>query len=210
VVPTPIPPHSGGTTGFSEFTAVDCPTTTLCEVVGNVAYNDTLQSVFAYGLSGSTWTFQRQVNPGPDPGDTDYAVSCGQASACTSAGSVAIVGELALAEHWNGSAWVRQVIPAQVNRPANALYGVSCNGGAFCVSVGESWRVDPHDGHLIDGRVMGDVWNGKAWSVSEPVVPSGESAALDGISCPSPAACIAVGAASTASSESTLVEAYTG
>jgi hypothetical protein len=209
VVPTPIPPHGGGATGNSEFTAVDCPTTTFCEAVGNVAYNDTLQNVFAYGLSGSTWTYQRMVNPGPDPGDTAYAVSCSDASACTSAGSVTVIGESALAEHWNGSSWVRQAIPAQVKRPANALYGVSCNGGSFCVSVGESWRVD-RNGHLIDGRVMGQVWNGTAWSQSPPVVPSGESAGLNAISCPSPTACIAVGAASTASAQSTLVEAYTG
>ena len=205
VLATPTPPHAGD----SEFTAVDCPTTTFCEAVGNVAYNDTLQNVFAYGLSGSTWTYQRMVNPGPDPGDTAYAVSCSDASACTSAGSVTVIGESALAEHWNGSSWVRQAIPAQVKRPANALYGVSCNGGSFCVSVGESWRVD-RNGHLIDGRVMGQVWNGTAWSQSPPVVPSGESAGLNAISCPSPTACIAVGAASTASAQSTLVEAYTG
>jgi len=210
VVPAPVPPHGGGATGNSEFTGVGCPTTTACEVVGNVGYNDTLQGVFAYGLSGSTWTYQRQVNPGPDPGNTDDAVSCSEAGACTSAGSVQIVGELALAEHWDGSAWVRQATPAPVNRPDTALYGVSCDGGSSCVAVGESYRVDPKNGHLIDGRVMGEIWNGRTWSQSPPVVPSGMSAGLTGISCPSPTACIAVGDAATASSESTLVEAYTG
>ena len=121
VLATPTPPHAGD----SEFTAVDCPTTTLCEAVGNVAYNDTLQAVFAYGLRGSTWTYQRQVNPGPDPGDSDTAVSCGDATACTSVGSVQVVGETALPEHWDGSTWVRQVIPTQPNRPDNTLIGVA-------------------------------------------------------------------------------------
>ena len=210
VVPAPVPPHGGGTTGNSEFTGVDCPTATLCEAVGIVAYNDTLQSVFGYGLSGSTWSYQRQVNPGPDPGNTDNAVSCSGAGACTSVGMVQIVGEIALAEYWDGSAWVRQATPAPAHRPATALYGVSCDGGSSCVAVGESYRVNPKDGHLIDGRVMGEAWNGKTWSQSPPVVPSGVSAGLSAISCPSPAACIAVGGASTSSSESTLVEAYTG
>jgi hypothetical protein len=41
VLATPTPPHAGD----SKFTAVDRPTTTLCEAVGDVAYNDTLQSV---------------------------------------------------------------------------------------------------------------------------------------------------------------------
>lgn len=210
VLPTPVPPHGGGATGNSEFTGVDCPTTTLCEAVGNVAYNDTLQNVFAYALSGSAWTYQHQVNPGPDPGNIDAAVSCSGAGACTSAGSVQIIGELSLAEYWDGSTWVRQATPAPVRRPDSALYGVSCDGGSSCVAVGESYRVDPKDGHLIDPRVMGEVWNGRTWSQSPPVVPSGVSAGLSGISCPSPTACVAVGGASTASSESTLVEAYTG
>jgi hypothetical protein len=207
VLPAPVPPHGGSA---SEFTSVDCPTTTLCEVVGNVAYNDTLQAVFAYGLSGTTWTYQRQVNPGPDPGSADSAVSCSSTIACTSVGSVSIIGELALAEHWDGSAWVRQATPAPVHRPDTALYGVGCNGGSSCVAVGESWRVDPKNGHLVDGRVMGEVWNGTAWSQSPPVVPSGVSAGLQGIWCTSPTACVAVGNTSTTSSESTLVEAYTG
>ncbi len=210
VLRAPVPPHGGGATDASEFTGVDCPTTTLCEVVGNVDYNDTLQAVFAYRLSGSTWTYQRQVNPGPDPGDADAAVSCSSAGACTSAGFVAVIGEQALAEHWDGATWVRQVTPAPVHRPGTALSGVSCDGGSSCVAVGESWRVNQKNGHLIDPRVMGEVWNGKVWSQSPPVVPGGVIAGLNGISCPSPTACIAVGGASTASSESTLVEAYTG
>lgn len=210
VVPAPVPPHGGGATANSEFTGVDCPTATLCEVVGNVAYNDTLQSVFAYGLSPSSWTYQPQVNPGPTPGNADDAVSCSGAGACTSVGAVYVVGESALAEYWDGSTWVRQVTPAPTKRPDDALFDVSCDGVSSCVAVGESYRVDQQNGHLIDGRVMGEVWNGTTWSQSPPVVPSGVSAGLQGISCPSPASCIAVGAASTASSAATLVEAYTG
>ncbi len=209
VLRTPVPPHGLGL-GNSEFTGVSCPTTARCEVVGEVGYNDTLQSVFGYGLSGSTWTYQRQVNPGPDPGSVDAAVSCSAAGACTSVGWVQIIGELGLAEYWDGSSWVRQATPALLGRPDTALYGVSCDGGSSCVAVGESYRIDLKDGHLIDPRVMAEVRNGKTWSQSPPVVPSGVSAGLSGISCPSPAACIAVGDASTASGESTLVEAYRG
>jgi hypothetical protein len=210
VLPAPIPPHGGGGTGNSEYTDVDCTTATLCETVGLVGYNDTLQAVFAYSLNGATFTFQRQVNPGPDPGDTDAAVSCSATGACTSVGYMQVIGEEALAEHWDGSTWARQATPFPAKRAADALYDTSCDGGSSCVAVGESWVVDPHNGHLIDPRVMGEVWNGTAWSQSQPVVPSGVSAGLSGISCTSPTACIAVGGASTATSESTLVEAYTG
>jgi hypothetical protein len=109
---------------------------------------------------------------------------------------VNIIGEAALAEYWDGSTWVRQLTPTPVNRPDDALYDVSCNGGSLYVAVGESHRVHPTNGHLIDGRVMGVTWNGTAWSQTPPVVPSGLNASLDGISCPLPTACMAVGNAS--------------
>jgi len=207
VVPAPDP---RGASANSEFTGVDCATPTVCEVVGIVGYNDTLQSVFAYGLSGSTWTAQRQVNPGPTPGNTDYGVSCSAADACTSVGSVYVVEESALAEYWNGSTWVRQTTPAPVNRPENALYGVSCVGGTSCVAVGASARVNPRNGHFGPNRAMAEVWNGTSWSQSPPMGLKGVTIGLSAISCGSPTACIAVGGSSTMSRESTLIEVYTG
>jgi hypothetical protein len=154
--------------------AVSCPVTGFCVAVGSAQFtrspastrllaqtwngtswggtllpvphgNDTLQNVFAYGLSGSTWTFQHQVNPGPDPGNFDNAVSCSSASACTSAGSVQIIGELSLAEYWNGSTWVRQATPAPAHRPDTELDGVSCDGGASTTSS-ESTLVEAYTG----------------------------------------------------------------
>jgi hypothetical protein len=207
VVPAPEP-H--GVNGNSEFTGVDCATPTLCEVVGIVAYNDTVQSVIAYGLSGSTWTAQRQVNPGQPPGDTDNGVSCSTAGACTSVGSVYVVQESSLVEYWNGSRWVRQTTPAPVNRPETTLYGVSCVGGTSCVAVGASARINEKNGHFGPNQAMAVVWNGTSWSQSPPKRLKGMTITLSAISCTSPMACIAVGGSSTESSASTLIEAYTG
>jgi hypothetical protein len=207
VVPTPDPRGASG--GNSEFTGIDCAIPTLCEAVGNVAYNDTLQNVIAYALSGSTWIDQRQVNPGPDPGNTDNAVSCSAADACTSVGSVYVVQESALAEYWNGSTWVRQVTPAPPNRPENTLYDVSCVGGAACIAVGASARLNQENGHFGPNQAMAEVWNGTTWSQSPPVGRlKGMTIGLLAVSCSSPTECIAVGGSSTASSASTLVEAY--
>ena len=202
VVPAPDP-H--GASGNSEFTGIDCAAPASCEAVGNVSYNDTLQSVFAYGLSGSTWTRQRQVNPGPDPGNTDGAVSCSAASACTSVGSVFVVSQAALAEHWNGSTWVRQATPAPVNRPENALYDVSCATGTSCVAVGVSARTV-----TSAKQAMAEVWNGTSWSQSPLAGITGMTIGLSAVSCTSATACIAAGDSATTSSESTLIEAYTG
>jgi hypothetical protein len=210
LIPAPAPM---GANGNSEFTGIDCPAPASCEVVGNVGYNDTLQKVFAYGLSGSTWTFHHQVNPGPDPGNTDDAVSCGAPEACTSVGSAYVVQEFVLAEYWNGSTWVRQATPAPDNRPDNTLYDVSCDAGSSCVAIGESWRVNQQNGHLVAARVRTEVWNGTSWSLSQPVVPTGVTVRLSGISCPSPSTCISVGSSSTSPTSdeaTTLVEAYSG
>jgi hypothetical protein len=204
LIPAPAPM---GANGNSEFTGIDCPAPASCEVVGNVGYNDTLQKVFAYGLSGSTWTFHHQVNPGPDPGNTDDAVSCGAPEACTSVGSAYVVQEFVLAEYWNGSTWVRQATPAPDNRPDNTLYDVSCDAGSSCVAIGESWRVNQQNGHLVAARVRAEVWNGTSWSLS------GVTVRLSGISCPSPSTCISVGSSSTSPTSdeaTTLVEAYSG
>jgi hypothetical protein len=210
VVPTPVPPIGGHTIANSRLTDIDCPAPAQCEVVGDVTYNDTLQEVFAYGLDGSGWAYQPQVNPGPDPGNTASGVSCSRTSACTSVGWVSIIGQSALVEYWDGSDWVRQVAPTPAHRPDDALSDISCDGGTSCMAVGESYRVDPTNGHLVDGRVMGEAWNGTGWSQTPPVVPSGLSATLAGVSCPLPTSCIAVGNASTPSSASTLIEASTG
>lgn len=207
VLPAPDP---RGASGNSEFTGIDCTAPASCEAVGNVAYNDTLQSVFAYSLSGSTWAGQHPLNPGPAPGNTDNAVSCTAASACTSAGSVYVVSEDALAEYWNGSKWVRQTTRAPAHRPENALYDVSCAGGTSCVAVGASARVNPKNGHLGPYRAMAEVWDGTSWSQSPPAGIKGMTTGLSAISCTSPTACIAVGDSSTTSSTSTLIEAYTG
>jgi hypothetical protein len=114
-----------------------------------------------------------------------------------------------LADYWNGSTWARETTPALRDRPDDTLYDVSCSGGSYCLAVGESYKVDRLNGHLIDPRAMGEAWDGSVWSPSTPVNPTGTTAALVGVSCPAPAACIAVGGASTASSESALVEGYT-
>lgn len=199
-------PH--GASGDSEFTGIDCATPAACEVVGNVNYNDTFQDVFAYGLSGSAWTAQHQVNPGPPPGNFDNGVSCSSAGACTSVGTVWIVQESALAEYWNGSTWVRQTTPAPPGRPETTLLGVSCGGATSCVTVGGSARVNQKNGHLGPYHAMAEVWNGTAWSQSPPLGSSGTTVSLTAISCPSPRACVAAGGSSTASGEKTLIEAY--
>jgi hypothetical protein len=202
VIPAPTP---RGANGNSNFTAIDCRLITSCEVVGIVSYNDTLQSVVAYGLDGSTWSKQIPVNPGPDPGNTDSAVSCSAVAACTSVGSVDVIGSDALVEYWNGTTWVRQSTTSPVGRPENSLSGVSCAGNAFCVAVGMASHTTTSAHHP-----MAEVWNGATWVQAPPAGVVGRTVNLPAVSCLSPTSCIAVGWSSTSSSEYTLIESYAG
>jgi hypothetical protein len=201
VVPAPDP---RGSAGNSEFTGIDCTAPTTCDVVGISAYNDTEQNVIAFGLNGSHWTDQDPVNPGPDPGDTDGAVSCSSAGSCTSVGSVAVIGQYALVEYWNGSAWVRQANPAS-RESETALYGVSCVGGSSCLAVGSS-----QPSNRFPPQAMAEVWNGTSWTLTRPVDAKGVTTQLQAVACTSPTACISVGSTLTTSSASTLVEVFSG
>jgi hypothetical protein len=198
-------PNPYGASGNSQFTGIACPTSTSCEAVGNVAYNDTLEKVIAYGLSGSTWTRQRPVNPGQDPANIDSSVSCSTISACMTVGELAAFVPAALAESWNGSTWVRQRTPAPVGRPVNALSGVSCAGGASCVAVGVSSSTQQ-----TANQTMAEVWNGTSWSQSPSVNMPGRTTGLFAVSCTAATACVAVGSSAANGSGKTLIEAYSG
>jgi hypothetical protein len=57
---------------------------------------------------------------------------------------------------------------------------------------------------------MAEIWNGTSWSQSPLAGITGMTIGLSAVSCTSLTACIAAGDSSTTSSESTLIEAYTG
>jgi hypothetical protein len=61
-------------------------------------------------------------------------------------------------------------------------------------------------------QVLAEEWNGLAWSLTAPTEPSGSQALLQGVSCASASACIAVGSLFTSSSGSkqSLAESWDG
>src|SRR5439155_615910 len=68
------------------------------------------------------------------------------------------------------------------------LVGVSCASRRFCTAVG-TFRDS-----VGQEVVLAEHWNGARWSIrSVPNPPAATSSALEGISCSSTSACIAVG-----------------
>ena len=206
----------------SVLSAVSCTSDSNCEAVGwsgrsSLAENWngstwTTQTVPGSGLSavscvsasycdavtaywnGSTWTAQA------GPTMVPYGISCASASSCEAVGSFA---EDATAAYWNGSAWTTQTVPSP---GGSVLYGVSCTSASNCVAAGNVVT-------QTVGYTLAEQWNGSSWSAMTTPNPGGaENALFQGISCPSPTDCTAVGDwyASSPSLAQTLGEQWTG
>jgi hypothetical protein len=98
-----------------------------------------------------------------------------------------------LAEHWNGATWQVQATPhpSPVDGPNGThnspLAGVSCAAANVCTAVG---NYDSGNGFLT----LAERFNGTSWTVQHSLTPIGASiSALDGVSCPTPNTCMAVG-----------------
>ena len=170
----PTPAHSGQLVGVS------CLSARACTAVGAREHND---GALAEVWDGKRWAIQ------PTPKLRSFGglsgVSCVSARACTAVG----IDEAGmLAERWNGTKWSIQPTP----NPAGAgiyaeAYGVSCVAARACTAVGE-------DG---DAEVtLAERWNGRSWAIQPtPKFPyvGAEYSPLQGVSCVSTRACIAVG-----------------
>jgi len=171
----PVPVDADGWQLFG----VSCTSARFCEAAGGYFDNDTgTNDSFAANWNGTAWTLQSTVNP--DPSDFDFeqfnTVSCTSPTFCVAwaSGNAGNSGE-AMAEQWNGAAWVLQTVPpAAANVTVNS---VSCTSANFCEAVAA-------------GSAYG--WNGSAWT-AQTLPASAASGALQGVSCTSRSFCEAVG-----------------
>ena len=93
----------------------------------------------------------------------------------------------ALVETWNGSAWSIQSSPAETLRHGG-LNGVTCISISFCVAVGINSPTRSAFGHALV-----ETWNGSRWTLRPTPLVSKRGSSLQGVSCSTPDACIAVG-----------------
>ena len=182
---------------------VSCPAAAFCVAVGNYQNRTGRHVIMAEAWNGSSWS----VMPAPPPAGARRSflngVSCTSATACTAVGSYQTRSgkHVTLAERWNGTTWSRQPTPNRATPPRSALAAVSCTSASACTAVGSS-AVDNFGSNSV---TLAESWNGTTWSIQPtPNGPNGNF--LAGVSCASPAACIAVGG----SNDSALAEAWNG
>ena len=179
---SPLPFNGVVSTGLN---AVSCASPQSCVAVGTFQTSTAFES-FGESWNGGTWT--SASTPKPKVSNL-AAVSCPASSSCIAVGDIVTNGiPLTLAEHWNGITWARQHTPNPAKSARSFLAGVSCTSGSACTAVG--FYAD-HAGHQF---TLAERWNGRNWRAEHVPGPAGEPGVqLDGVSCGSASACMAVG-----------------
>lgn len=200
ILPAPRPPH----TTQSEFLAVSCTSARDCTAVGAKLNQARTVLPFAERWTGTRWLLQHTRVPGRSVGSAYVAVSCVSSSACTAAGSFQTRGAiLTLAAARRGGPWRTQPTPNPVGTNGGVLDGVSCSSANACTAVGGYTNSGGR------GVALAERWNGKGWHIhSTPA--EGTFATLVSVSCPTSAACVAVGSRFAAGREVPLAEVWNG
>ena len=184
--------------------AVSCFSDTNCMSVGERvvgSYNRTL----AKRWNGASWTTVPSPNPTGKIDAVLASVSCTSATDCIAVGLYETeVWGRTLIERWNGATWKIMSSPNPPGQTFAGLSDVTCTSPTSCIAVGyydtAKWS-----------RTLVERWSGGGWVIMNTPNPPGQTfAALFGVDCTSPTACIAVGTYETNSWGRPLVERWSG
>jgi hypothetical protein len=172
---------------------VSCTSTpsSSCTAVGS-SQNKSGNSTVAEEWNGTTWSVETTVNPSTG-GDILWGVSCSTSDDCTAVGET---NTDALVEAWDGSSWEVQTTPS----PTGAdLVAASCTSGN-CEATGAGVS-----------EALAEGWDGTTWSIEVIQAPfTTVGNALQGVSCNSSNACMAVGYYGNVQADMTLAEEWDG
>jgi len=102
------------------------------------------------------------------------------------------------------AAWAVQPTPNPLASQGQ-LIAVSCSSATACIAVGG------RQGRTGAGVTLAESWNGTAWSVQKtPNPPGATESSLAGVSCTSATFCIAVGLATSPTSDQPVAEIWNG
>jgi hypothetical protein len=195
-------PNVGART--NELRGVACTAPTSCVAVGFSVNSAGIRRALAEQRQGSSWSLMNAVNVGTGA-NVLAGVACPASTTCVAVGSSITGGALApLIETWNGTGWT--VVPSPNPGAAGSeLSAVSCSDVSACVAVGD----------MVDAlgvvRTLVEQWDGATWTVVTVPSPGPAAAVLDGVSCPSPTDCVAVGYQTDfGGNQHTLVESTSG
>lgn len=194
------PKPDGATSSF--LSGVSCTSATACTAVGSYNTVKGDSGTLAESWDGTNWTIQTTPNP-VDANDTGLsAVSCTSAAACISLGTYASPAAQTggtVAEGWDGTSWTIQTPPDSIASTTGTPLGVSC-ASAVCTAVGS------YANSAGIAATLAERWDGRNWTVQGTPNPAGATSNyLSAVSCPSAAACTAVGSYAPGSGKSVML-----
>jgi hypothetical protein len=199
VAPSPSP-------GIASFlTGVSCTSADVCVAVGGY-YTSSSALTLVESWNGSSWTVVS--SPNEQAASELSSVSCTTSTSCEAVGFYSYNAYMfdqpqTLIESWNGAAWSIASSPSPGF--SNTLEGVTCPQATACVAVGYVVNASGITSTLVES------WNGSVWSVIPSPNVGTYQTSFNGVSCTSPASCIAAGSTGDPSSPSrALVETWDG
>ena len=130
---------------------------------------------------------------------------CTSASDCFAVGSAPKgVGNVPLAERWNGNSWKIQKVPTPAGFGNSHLTGVTCTSPHMCEAVGFAAKGNRE-------VPLAERWNGATWRIQPAPARSGFSQnVLSGVACSAADSCVAVGGSAKPPRFDTLAELWNG
>jgi serine protease len=166
------------------FSSVSCVSPTSCVAVGNYTTavgGQEATLLLAAQWNGVAWKLVTIPSPKNVLWSSLTSVSCSSPTACEAVGSDYSVGGqgIALAERWNGTAWVLQTLPGVSGAAGQFVTGLSCSADGVCMAVGSSYAT--YGGETPTYWM----WHGTSWSapVSTPQPTGSIDTTLDSVSC---------------------------
>ncbi|HVC66411.1 MAG TPA: hypothetical protein VND44_02355 [Acidimicrobiales bacterium] len=199
---TPSPNTSATQTNV--LAAVSCTSPSACVAVGDSSDGTNNQTLIET-WDGTAWSISPSPDTSPTQDNSLSGVSCTSSTACVAVGDSSDgTQQQALIVTWNGTAWSLTSSPAAPPNQDNILVGVSCTSATACVAAGRTF-----DG--TTNHTLIETWDGTAWSVTpSPNTSATHNDFLNGVSCTSSTACVAVGQSNDGTRNHTLIETWDG
>ncbi len=212
----PVASSAEGSVG--ELKRVSCVTAKDCWAVGRTKYTAAEQAEGKTAApllerwDGVEWKAVAIPKPAGATNVFLEGVSCNSTSACLVIGYYSNgSNNYPLAERWDGTKWTASSPALPSGATMGYLYGVSCSSASNCWAYG---KTQVSIAELQEGKVATPYlvrWNGSTWQAEAAPKPAGAANVfLEGVSCNSASACLAVGSYSNGSNNYPLAERWDG
>ena len=176
--------------GDDQLAAVSCTSSRFCMAVGTSNFvSASKETPFTVVWNGSEWSVRQAAAFSSTGGIELQSVSCTSPTTCMAVGGDTLnASSPPIAQWWDGNRWSN--VSTAVGDGASSAYfaSVSCSQAKSCMAVGTTGIGGSHG---IAGTPLAEKWDGSTWSFVQ--TPSPDDGGLVGVSCTSPAWCVAAG-----------------